>query len=166
MLNSKNIPFVLCVFSISCVAMQESEMIQVHQAEDLVHFAGQVVAYTPVNFIEDSYAYKEESGQILNPALRYGYVTPGMAVDWRFWGQTRPVEQGHVLIFLQTKYGRGNVAVLLTRWLKENKLLIRKATSPEIAYLLQILKEKKAYFQIECGCEKKHGSLEQILAKS
>lgn len=166
MLNIKNMPFVLCVFSISCVAMQESQMTRVHKAEDLVHFAGQVVAYTPVNFIEDSYAYQEKSSPILNPALRYGYVTPGMAIDWRFWGETRPAEQGHVLIFLQTRTGAGNVAVLLSRFLKEGQLLLRKATKAEVDYLLQVLKEKKAYFEIDCGCKEKHGSLERILAMS
>lgn len=159
-------PFLLSVISMTSIAMQESQMTQVSKAEDLVHFAGKVVAYTPVNFIEDSYAYKEESSQILNPNLRYGYVTPGMAIDWQFWGETRPAEQGHVLIFLRARKGSGNTTVLLTRFLKEHTLLIRKATKAEVTHLLQVLQEKKAFFNTECGCGKKCGSLQQILAKS
>lgn len=145
-------------------AMQDSQMIQVHQAEDLVHFANEVVVFTPVSFIDDSHAYKEKSSQILNPALRYGYVSPAMGMDWSIYDTEHIEERGYLLEFLHTQKGSdNNVAILLTRFLKEDRLLMRKATSREVEYLLKILREKRAYFEIDCGCKEKHGSLQRIV---
>lgn len=146
MRNIKNLSFVLCAFSMLCIAMQETllPLVRIQKADDAAQFAGQVVAYTPVIFIKDFHTYREKPSTILNPALRYGYVSQESLYD----ESNGEWEKCHLLTLLVTLNIRTYYhEYLVTRNLKLEKLYMRKVTPKEAAYLLQILGAKKAFFE-------------------
>lgn len=148
----------------SLLAMEEPPLVHIQRAEDATQFAGQIVAFAPISFIDDSLAYKESVSKTLNPALRYGYVTPNTIWDWQFFGKSqKETPQGHNVRLLLTSDVNYGCHVLLTRLLKEEKLLMRKITLTEAVRILQIIKENEAHF--EDDCDKRIEELKQLVSK-
>lgn len=146
MRNIKKLIWILLTFTTLCIAMQESlpPLVQIQKAEDATQFAGQIVAYTPVILITDCHTYREKTSTVLNPALRYGYVSQEPVYD----SSNGSWEKCYLLTLLVTLNIRTYYhEYLATRYLKLEKLYMRKVTPKEAAYLLQIVQAKKAFFE-------------------
>lgn len=135
--------FFLMIISHQLCAMQEPAMVHIQKAQDAVQFADQVVAYNPVIFINDFHAYAEKGSGILNPVLHYGYITPVALYD-EHKGEW---EKGHFLSLLVTLDVRDYIHHLVTRFLRQDKLYMRRVTPHEAAYLLQVVQTNKAHFE-------------------
>lgn len=155
MVNIKNISssFLFALSSAAFCMEEPQQMIHMQKAEDLGQFAGQVVAYTPVKYIEDYSTYK-----FPNSGLRYAIVSLGKTVEWRHWeslgmsggaiyeGDGR--EHGHALDLLVT-IDVLTSTTLVTRLLKGQQLFMRRVTLPEIAALRKVIASREAHFELQ-----------------
>lgn len=143
--------FITCFNSV--FAMQKPLIMQhIQNAEDAAQFAGHVVAYSPVSFIDDSRTYKE-GGWLLAPGVRYGYVSPHTVDDWKYdhmslyEKKVNHVERAHNLELLVTTdivYARH---LLLSRVLSKEDLFLRKITRDEAMGLMHLLRTTNANFE-------------------
>lgn len=150
-------------------AIQEPPMVHIQKAQDAAQFPNQIVAYAPVGFIDDRHAYKEPQSGALPSALRYAYVTPKTLPEWCYFFlsddelEERQIETGHCLELLVTRDVIYTTHILFTRVLCQQRLLMRNVTPQETVRLLQIIRERKAHFEVDIG--EKRNALYRLIAK-
>lgn len=133
MCNIKKV-WVLIISILACnaYAMQQDEFTPVNCKELMEQFAGYLIAFKPVSYIDEFVAYKFQP----NSSLRYGIVSSQMSPEFGmpYYSLTTKLETCHFLSLLMRKVQSNYFEYepsLPSRALLFQAMMIRKATVKE-----------------------------------
>ena len=153
---------VLSILSPTIRSMEQNESLiaEVRNSRELSRFAGCLVAFKPVYYIDDFYTYKLTPGTL----FRYGLISPCLfqedLMPYYDKGTKAQLEKAyHLLLFVsKDSFGNGTGTVIYqpslpTRLLSQAAFQVRHATSQEQEVILNKVQSDEICLSVEKTCE-------------
>ncbi len=160
------IGFMVSIIASSALPMEkDASMELVRNTAQLSKFAGCLVAFKPVVYIDDDYLYKLTK----NDPLRYGHISSDQSQEWLMPYYTKETQQRLEkaywlsLLMPKTEYGSVYQPSLPNRLLMRSALQLRLATAQERALIKEKIQKNEARLGLPSTQEESLALLEKTL---